>query len=218
MGVPAFYRWLREKYPMTIVDCLEDIPDTVDGVEVPIDITAPNPNSVEFHNLYLDLNGIIHPCVHPEDIPAPSCLEEMFTAIFAYIDRLMCAVRPRKVLFLAIDGVAPRAKMNQQRSRRFKTAQDMAEEEEVEEELRDALRSKGQKVPPKKKVRGRSLLYRVRSDGMTHALPSLFSFFLSAVRACVFFYCFSPPLTTTSSRPARSLWTSWPSFCATTYR
>jgi len=88
MGVPAFFRWLTRKYPSVIVHCLEEKPRDFDGVEQDVDSSQPNPNGVEFDNLYLDMNGIIHPCTHPEDKPAPKNEDEMMVAIFECIDRL----------------------------------------------------------------------------------------------------------------------------------
>lgn len=37
--------------------------------------------------------------------PAPKNEDEMMIAIFEYIDRLFNIVRPRRVLYMAIDGV-----------------------------------------------------------------------------------------------------------------
>ena len=146
MGVPAFYRWLSERYPKIVLDLLEA--KSVDP-SVPLDLTKPSPNQIEFDNLYIDMNGIIHPCSHPEDRPAPKTEEEMFRNVCYYVDRLFAAVRPRKLLFLAIDGVAPRAKMNQQRARRFKAVKEIREKEEAMDEVRKEMVAQGMKVPPK---------------------------------------------------------------------
>jgi len=118
----------------------------MDGRMVPVDLDDDAPNG-DFDNLYLDMNGIIHPCCRPEDGPAPEDEEHMYENIFLYLDRLIRIVRPKKLLYMAIDGVAPRAKMNQQRARRFRAAQ---EREEIEREmikLRQDWESEGRVLP-----------------------------------------------------------------------
>lgn len=123
MGVPKFFRWLSERYPA--------ISQLIAENRIP-----------EFDCLYLDMNGIIHNCTHKDsDSPSFRMTEDkMFIAIFNYIEHLFGKIKPKKLFFMAIDGVAPRAKMNQQRSRRFRTALDA-------ERARDKAIKEGLEMP-----------------------------------------------------------------------
>ncbi|KAL6640395.1 hypothetical protein ACP70R_021518 [Stipagrostis hirtigluma subsp. patula] len=149
MGVPSFYRWLVDKYPNVVVPAREEDDGGDDGRTATAAAGGGGPNGV-YHNLYLDMNGIIHPCFHPEDqVCAPTTFDEVFEAMFEYMDRLFRIVRPTKLLYLAVDGVAPRAKMNQQRSRRFKAAKDAKDAEMEENILRERFRAEGKEVLPR---------------------------------------------------------------------
>ncbi|XP_055678053.1 5'-3' exoribonuclease 1 isoform X2 [Lutzomyia longipalpis] len=127
MGVPKFFRYISERYP--------GINELVRENEIP-----------EFDNLYLDMNGIIHTCSHPDDSNVHYRIseEQIFKSIFHYLDVLFRIIKPQKLMFMAVDGVAPRAKMNQQRGRRFRTAKET-------ERLEAQARAKGEKLPDEPK-------------------------------------------------------------------
>ena len=114
------FRFLSERYPL---------------------ILQPLKEHQRFDMFYLDMNGIIHTCTHPDDSEiAVENLDEMFERIFVFTDSLFRIVAPRKLMLLAVDGVAPRAKMNQQRSRRFRSAKD------AERALAEAI-ARGDEIP-----------------------------------------------------------------------
>ncbi|PSR80591.1 exoribonuclease 1 [Coniella lustricola] len=123
MGVPKFFRWLSERYPA--------ISQLIAENRIP-----------EFDALYLDMNGIIHNCTHKDSDDTQFRLseDEMFIRIFNYIEHLFGKIKPKQLFFMAVDGVAPRAKMNQQRARRFRTALDA-------EQAREKALREGQELP-----------------------------------------------------------------------
>jgi 5'-3' exonuclease len=107
MGVPGFARTLFKKYK-NIVSKYED---------------------KNIDNLYLDANCLIHPvCLktyYDNKNVEPSELErKMCNAVIEYITFLTDMVKPNKLIYIAVDGVAPMAKIKHQRLRRFKSVRE----------------------------------------------------------------------------------------------
>lgn len=61
MGIPKFFKWLTRRYPMILknIKTEEDCP--------PIGKYYLQPSNLYIDNLYLDLNGIVHNCIHGND-------------------------------------------------------------------------------------------------------------------------------------------------------
>ena len=86
------FRWLTDQYPDIVNRQLEELAD------------------VDY--FYLDMNGIIHTCTHSNNDKLVLLNErEMFQRIFSYTDRLYKLVKPSRLMYLAVDGVAPRVSL-----------------------------------------------------------------------------------------------------------
>lgn len=62
------------------------------------------------------MNGIVHPCSHPEDKAPPETEEEMMLEVFNYTERVVNMVRPRKLLMIAVGMFNVRARASRAQS------------------------------------------------------------------------------------------------------
>lgn len=109
MGVPSLYKWLTYKYP-----------------EIKLKINLDEGHNAD--NLYLDFNAVIHPCCNKFLENMQNTDSELYRNLEEFLDDIMGRIRPRRLLYISIDGVAPRAKLNQQRARRFTHAKEVEED------------------------------------------------------------------------------------------
>lgn len=136
MGIKNFYTWFRNN---------EIFKNTV---------STYNKNPVHTDHILIDMNGIIHEAAQKiykygkydntqqKSIKIPkrflkNCIDVgvhtkthenleilLFENIKNQVNKILEIVIPNRTVFLAIDGVAPRSKQNQQRQRRFRAAQE----------------------------------------------------------------------------------------------
>jgi len=80
-------------------------------------------NTIKVNNLYLDCNSIIYDAVHNIDFAklVESDVDTIIRSVIAKIDEYILQLKPDQNIFIAFDGVAPVAKLEQQRSRRYKS-------------------------------------------------------------------------------------------------
>ena len=79
--------------------------------------------SLVINNLYLDCNSIIYDAVRTIDFQniTESDVDTIIRVVFVKIDEYIALLKPTQNVFIAFDGVAPVAKLEQQRSRRYKS-------------------------------------------------------------------------------------------------
>lgn len=123
MGVPGFFAWLLKKYKSNNI------------------ITNSINDSIDI--LYIDANCLFHPQCYKvlnyyidkgKKIELEKLELKMISRILNYIDYLIGFANPKKAVFISVDGVAPCAKISQQRKRRYKAIYD--------NELRNELKKK----------------------------------------------------------------------------
>ena len=80
-------------------------------------------NDVEMNNFYLDCNSIIYDCVYKIDFTklTESDADTIIRCVCFKIDEYILQIKPNNNILIAFDGVAPVAKLEQQRSRRYKS-------------------------------------------------------------------------------------------------
>jgi len=126
MGVPGFVAWLYNNHANTnfIFNKLfktSNIDDSLNDLRI---------NSADY--LFIDGNCLIHPVArktymdnqHLIDTNNELLENKIIMNVIAYIELIINQIKPTTLIYLAIDGVAPMAKIKHQRIRRFKSVYD----------------------------------------------------------------------------------------------
>lgn len=104
MGIPSYFSYIVKKHPHVIRKFNKGI--------FPVD------------NLYLDCNSIIYDAYNKMsfDILTETISVSIIRLVIAKIEEYVTLIQPKELLIIAFDGVAPVAKLEQQRNRRYKSS------------------------------------------------------------------------------------------------
>jgi 5'-3' exonuclease len=101
MGIPSYFSYIIKNH-VKIVRAMAD--------------------TGRIHHLFMDCNSIIYDAVHKLFVDQVAVDEDvLIELVIEKIQHYVDYIRPTKTLYIAFDGVAPLAKMDQQRTRRHKT-------------------------------------------------------------------------------------------------
>jgi len=116
MGIPSYFSYIIKNYSNIIRNLL-----------------FLKSNGIEIHYLFMDCNSIIYDAfraIENSNSMNVYQLEELIIEnVISKMNEYFDIIRPSKFAMIAFDGVAPLAKMDQQRSRRYKNAPNHASTE-----------------------------------------------------------------------------------------
>lgn len=103
MGIPSYFSYIVKNHP-----------------EIIKKITK---NALKVDNLYLDCNSIIYDAYHKMDFTnlTETVAISIINRVISKIEEYISTIQPSQMVIVAFDGVAPIAKLEQQRSRRYKS-------------------------------------------------------------------------------------------------
>lgn len=108
MGIPSYFSYIIKNYPNIIRNI---------GY-------FSNNKAFSFNHLYMDCNSIIYDAVHSIDnadnLDNQTFENEIIEKVIVNIKEYISLIKPTNTIFIAFDGVAPFAKMEQQRTRRYR--------------------------------------------------------------------------------------------------
>jgi 5'-3' exonuclease len=105
MGIPSYFSYIVKNYTLLLKKINH--------------LSATH----KIHNFYLDSNSIIYDSIANIDFTElkDSDVNTIISSVIHKIEEYITLVNPSENIFIAFDGVAPVAKLNQQRSRRYKS-------------------------------------------------------------------------------------------------
>lgn len=98
MGIPSYFRKLLENYPKAHFW----------------------KNDMKVDNMFVDFNSMVYNVLNNIPVNSEDYEGTVIRKTVEYLKHVVDTVRPRKFLYIAMDGVPPKAKMVQQRARRYK--------------------------------------------------------------------------------------------------
>lgn len=112
MGIPSYFSYIIKNHSNIIRNRKQLLQSACGG---------------KFHSLYMDCNSIIYDAVYSssdadKQLPNDKYEDLIISRVILKINSIIATIQPSKTAFIAFDGVAPFAKMGQQRIRRYKTA------------------------------------------------------------------------------------------------